>query len=325
MRPRHVAGVAVLVLGGLPVILGGPTAGSATPTGVCQVCGITFHPNVTATTATLRMTAGGDVRWHVENKMADPTAAEWRQNVAVARGVVADRLDDRWRHPHDPTGVTVDMDGDTLVVEFVDRGAARQRFGLLLLPHLHGEGVETRYVINADRFVVVAPEGQRIVNEPTDATVSGDRVTWTGIADGDGGRASETWIAPEPGDTYVVRGSGVSAGVREPVVVTLEPLEPYMYGIYGLGALLVLGLPLGIAAGRSHRLGTRELVARLALVVAPYVLLVAAMHLLQPPGTLPGFAGLLMLAGGTVVVTLVGGSAMWAWTSRQDPGGDSAG
>jgi hypothetical protein len=43
-----------------------------------------------------------------------------------------------------------------ITTEFVDRGAARQRLGLLVVPYLNGEGSVTNYVINADIVVEAA-------------------------------------------------------------------------------------------------------------------------------------------------------------------------
>jgi hypothetical protein len=139
------------------------------------VCGQTFHENVTATDATLLVQGDGDVRWHVENELTGPTASTWRENVTAARERAEERLNRTSGPPYDPDGLEVRVEGDTLVVGFVDRRAARQRLGVLVLPYLHGEGVQVRYVVNADEFAVEAGDGRRVVNEPAGATVEDGR------------------------------------------------------------------------------------------------------------------------------------------------------
>jgi len=268
-----------------------PAAASPQPSPVCSVCGQTLHENVTATDATLEMEADGDVRWRVESEVADPTATEWRENRSAARERVEYRLSRSSRPPYDPVDLDVSVDGSSVVVEFVDRGAARERLGLLVLPYFHGEGFRSRHVVNADEFVVVAPDGHRVVNEPTGATVEGDRAVWTGVAATDGlYEEAMPDAAPEPGNTYVVAGAGATAPVRAALVVALEPLEPRLYGFYAAGtALAILLAAVGYAASR-RTLDRRWLGAGAAVAVVPYAALVFVMHPIPSPGTLPGYA-----------------------------------
>lgn len=252
------------------------------------------------------------MRWRIENELADPTAAAWRENDTAARGLVEDRLGRSSPPPYDPTSVEVDVDGDTLVVEFVDRGAARQRLGLLVLPYLHGEGVQARYVVNADEFAVRAPDGQRVVNDPVGATVRDDRAVWTGVAAIDDPiPGAESWAAPEPGDACVVVGSGATAGVRAGVVTALEPLDPPLYGAYALGSLLVAGLTYGIYTTQAHTFEPRLEAAAIATATLPYLYLVARLH---PPqaGGLGAAVERVLAVFGTVLVGLIGGVAL-AW------------
>lgn len=137
----------------LATVSGGLAAASPQPIPVCPLCGETFDENVTATDATLSIEPDGDVRWRVENDVAAPTASEWRENPDLVRRRVRESVDHPNRPPYDPSTPTVDVEDGTVTVGFVDRGAAKQRFGVLVLPYLQG----ARRVINADRFVVMAP------------------------------------------------------------------------------------------------------------------------------------------------------------------------
>lgn len=306
--------VVVLVLAAglfLSLAVVGPAASSPQPTPACPVCGTTLHEDVTTSTATLRMTPEGDVRWHVENELTDPTATEWREHPDRARTRVQERLEHRYRVPLTVSDLAIRMDGDTLVVTFVDEGAARQRLGLLVLPYLHGEGGEPRHVINADRFAVVAPEGHRIFDDPTMATVDGNRAVWRGTVGED--PDAELREAPEPGDTYVVTGSGPATGVGASLVTTFEPLVPGLYATYATELLLLAGLAFGGYTLHGHRLGPRRVLAGVAAAGVPFVLLVASIH---PPqggigaGFLHAFVFLVALALG-----LVDGVALYAWAA----------
>ena len=301
-----------------------PATASPQPSPVCPVCGQSFHENVTATDAALQVQGDGDVRWRIENEVRDPTATDWGENRTAVQRLVADRLDRRSRPPYDPVGVEVELRGDTLVIEFVDRGAARQRFGLLVLPYLHGEGVQARYVINADEFVVEAPAGQRPVNEPAGADVANDRVVWRGTAaTGERMEHGELRTAPEPGDTYLVFGSGATAGARAGLATTLEPLDPGLYGSYVLGLLSVVGLTYGIYALQRNRLERRVVAGAVVAAALPYLYLVTSLH---PPqaGGLGGAVLRVFAVAGTVLIGLSGGTLLGAWASLAGRGAEES-
>lgn len=261
----------------------------------CGVCGEWFDENVTATEATLQMTADGDVRWRVENKVETQRAEAWGENPEAAERRARERLHDAHVSPSNPTDLSVRVRDETVVVEFVDRGAARERLGLLVLPYFHGEGSAHRWTVNADELVVEAPDGQRIVNDPAGATVEGDRAVWTGtIYSGRSG--------PEPGDGYVVAGEGVTAGAQWALVSTVVPLDSTLYGMYGVGWLFVAGLAFGVYTIKGHRLGPRRVSAGVAAATVPYLLVVAVVH---PPGFGP-FTFLLILSFGIPLILLLG-------------------
>lgn len=300
-----------IAIGGALVLavlaLASPVAASPQPEPLCPVCGESFHENVTASDATLQIQPDGDVRWRVENELTEPTASRWREDPAAARQHVAATVGRTSEPPSEPDELDVTVVDGGVVVTFVDREAARQRFGLLVLPYLHDEGDRSEYVVNADVLAVRAPDGQRVVNRPDDATVEGDRAVWYGVAATDG-RPSETelWTAPEPRDTYVVTGSGVTAGVRGRFVTALEPLDPALYGRYALGLLVVAGLAYGPYAVWGSRLRRRVVTGSLFVAAVPYLLLVASLHPLTAGGIGAGIQRF-FLAAVAVLSGLAGG------------------
>lgn len=296
---------------------GGGVAAAPPPTPFCTVCGESFHEDVTGTDATLQVRESGDIHWRVENEVADPTASEWNENPDRAETRVEDALENRFRPPANPTDPTVEMEDGTLTVEFVDRGAARQRLGLLVVPYFNGEGSVTNYVINADTVVVEAPEGHRIANDPAGATVEEGRAVWTGVAATDDDEPDVAWQAPEPGETYVVTGSGATAGVRSAVVTTLEPLDPGRYGYYGAGLLFVVAAAYGVYRLEGTRLPQRSVGGGIALAAVPYVVLVAAVH--PPAAGGPGVLSTWLLLGGAgLLLAAVGGGALYVRASVVD-------
>lgn len=312
---RRAAVPAMLVALALLVpVSGGPVAASPQPVPVCPVCGETFDGNVTATDATLSIEPDGDVRWRVENDVPAATAADWREHPDRLRNRVNAAIDHPNRPPYDPSAPTVDVEDGTVTIGFVDRGAAKQRFGVLVLPYLQG----ARWVINAERFVVEPLEGARIVNDPALATVEGDRAVWTGAS----ATEYERPLGPEPGDTYVVAGSGPTAGARSAVATALMPLDTDLYLVYGFGLLFVGAAAYALYAFEDRRLGRRREALGLAASVLPYLALMAWIH--PPRG---GFGGLPLFVGTFLVGllgALIGGAAMAVWTSGIEGRGEAS-
>lgn len=298
-----------LLIGLLVVTAVASAAGAASPqpTPVCPVCGTTFHENVTGSTATLGVQVDGDVRWRVETQVANPTASEWRRHPEEAHRVVADAVEWRAQPPYRPTIRAVRMEGDTLVVELVDENAARWRFGVLVLPYLHGEGVEARWVINADRLEVVPPDGYRVINDPRSARMGDRGVVWEGST-------GEPWDAPEPGDTYVVMGRGPIAGIGTSVALTTMPLDPVRYGLYIGGLLIIVFLVATVALACDLSLSSRVVVGGVGGAAGVYTVSVASVHPIAALGTLPGLADQLFLAFISILSGLVAGLGLFVWT-----------
>lgn len=297
----------------LAVPLLGVGGASAQPHPICDVCGATFHEGVTSTTATLQMTAGGNVHWRVENTVDDSTARKWRENPDRLTATVDDRLEHTWGVPTSVHDRSVEMAGNTVIITFVDRGVVRNYLGVSILPYLHGESVERRLVINADRFTVVAPEGQEILNAPSGAEVRGDRAIWRGEVGET--EARDRWAAPEPGDTYVVTGGGATADLRQRLVMPFVPLDPGLYGLYLIGLFLVAGLPFGLYTIHGHRLGPPRVLAGIGVSALPYLYLIGSVH----PPQLGGFGIFLVLYGGllSLLLGLCGGGLLMVWADAK--------
>lgn len=132
---------------------------------------------------------------------------------------------------------------------------------------------------------------------------------WTGTSATEYGRP----LGPEPGDTYVVAGSGPAASARGDVATTVMPLDTDLYLVYGFGLLFVGAAAYGLYAFEDRRLGRRREAFGLAASVLPYIALIAWIH---PP--VGGFGGLpLFLATFLIGLlgALVGGAAMAVWAS----------
>jgi hypothetical protein len=306
---------------GLAVILvasaAAPILASPQPTGVCPVCGTNLHENVTASEATLEMQANGDVRWRVENELTESTAREWREDPDDARSAVDFAMEGLPEPLEDPTDPTVDVEGRTVTVTFTDRGAARQRLGLLVVPYLNGEGIDYRWVINADRFVVAAPDGQRVLNEPAGATVEDGRAVWRGDTlppSAESKLLSVSESAPEPGPTYVIAGEGAAAGTRSAVVVGLEPLDPVLYSYYALGLLFVAGVTFGLYTIEGSRLGRTRVGGVVALMSTGYLAIVMPVH----PPDIDGVFVRVMVVVLTLLLALIGGVGLYAWAALSD-------
>lgn len=299
-------GLALVGLVGLS-LAGGLAGASAQPIPVCPVCGESFHENVTATDATISIQPDGDVRWQVENRVADPTASEWRTNPDRVREQVTTTVDHPHRPPYDPTGARVDVTNETVTIRFVDRGAAKERLGLLVLPYF----VRGQWLVNADRLSVEAPPGSRIVGTPELGQAGHQRVVWTG----ESRTRTRPNYAPVVEDTYVVTGSGPTAGLRGAIATSLMPLDFDLYVLYAFGLLFVGAAAYAIYAFEDHRLDGRGEAIGLAVSVLPYVWLIGRMH--PADGGFfaifqYGFAFLLGLLG-----ALICGAGMAVWADKR--------
>lgn len=309
-RARRCVALVGLVL--VASLAGGLAAASAQPIPVCPVCGEHFHENVTATDATLSIEPDGDVRWRVENQVAEPTASEWRADPNRVREHVP-AMDHPYRPPYDPSEPSVSVDDDAVTITFVDRSAARQRFGLLVLPYF----LQGQWTINADRLTVEAPPDSRIVGQPELAEAGYDRAVWTG----ESRTRTRPNYAPVVEDTYVVTGDGPTASTRAAIATTLMPLALDLYVLYGFGLLFVGAAAYAIYAFENHRLDGRGEAIGLVVSVLPYVWLIGRMHPVDG-GFFAifhyGFAFFLGLLG-----AVIGGAGMAVWADTDLPLSDT--
>ena len=124
------------------------------------------------------------------------------------------------------------------------------------------------------------------------------------------------WQAPRPGNTYVVTGSGATAGARSAVVTTLEPLDPELYGRYGLGLLFVVLTTYGIYRLQGTRLPRRSVAGGIALAALPYVAGVAAIHPWWPVGI--GALAWPLLGIAVALLPAIGGGVLYARAAAAD-------
>ena len=153
------------------------------------------------------------------------------------------------------------------------------------------------------------------VNDPAGATVGDGRAVWTGVAATEEDRAA-AWQAPRPGNTYVVTGSGATAGARSAVVTTLEPLESGLYGRYALGLLLVVLATYGIYRLEGTRLPRRSVAGGVALAAVPYVAGVGAFHPWWPTGI--GALAWPLFGVAVALLPTVGGGVLYARAAAAD-------
>ncbi|PSP50355.1 hypothetical protein BRC75_01115 [Halobacteriales archaeon QH_7_69_31] len=245
---------------------------------------MSLHENVTASEATLEIGEDGDIHWRVENELTESTANGWRDGPEDARSAVDSAMEGPPEPLENPTDPTVDVEGRTVMVTFTDRGAARQRLGLLVVPYLHGEGIDYRWVIDT-----LPPSA-----EPKLLPVSES--------------------APEPGPTYVVAGEGAVAGTRSAVVVGLEPLDPVLYSYYALGLLFVAGVTFGLYTIEGSRLGRTRVGSVVALMSTAYLAIVMPVH----PPDIDGVFVQAMVVVLTLLLALIGGVGLYAWAALSD-------
>ena len=284
----------------------GVTVGSEVSHPACPVCGERVHENVTGSVATLSMTGGGDVHWVVELEVAEPTASAWRDDPGQATAAVDAALADHRPSPLlDPTEPTVEVGDGRVTIEFLDRGPVRERFGLRVLPYFYAG----KWKVRADRLVVIAPDGHRIVNHPPHAEVEDNRAVWTSGSVEFGNRPRDPLLE----ETYVVSGTGPTADARGSLAVVLMPIRPVLYGLYLIGLLLVGTLGYTIARTGDRRLDRRIETVALAIGVVPYLALVLSFHPLPLGGFGAVLTGFVILVG--VLGSVTAGTLIALWTT----------
>ena len=99
-------------------------------------------------------------------------------------------------------------------------------------------------------------------------------------------------------------------------MTTLEPLDPGLYGRYGLGLLFVVLATYGIYRLQGTRLPRRSVAGGIALAALPYVAGVAAIHPWWPVGI--GALAWPLLGIAVALLPAVGGGVLYARAAAAD-------
>jgi len=238
--------IVALVVVVLLTALAGAATGSPQPDPVCSVCeDSTLDDHRGQSSVTVDVRENGDTEWQIEVEIANETLADELRDDPSTLTRSQSYRDSDWfpwtplvDDPHSDPSVTV-TDDDVLVVEFVDRNAVRSPAGgTLLVDYLHGTGVAGGFDVNVDRFELRGPEGYVVANDPSEALVSEDAVTWTGEKE-----IGDVFVvfAPEDAGAKDLRTAAAKGVALAPVVVGNLPIVLLPAGIFGvlLGALAV--------------------------------------------------------------------------------------
>lgn len=291
MGPR--SGWVVLGAVALLVLLVGSAAvagASAEPKPVCTVCGAVLHEDVEQSTVEIVVDGAGDARWTVRNRIGNASLAERLADDPVARQRLVDDALAGGVYD-DPEAVETALEGDVLVIEFVDRDAARSSAGgVRLLPSFHAEGSGNRLALNADEVTVRGADGYAVANEPAGASVEDGRAVWTGSS-------GDEWDAPEIENAYVA----IAPEGRSSAWATLAIWRALASIAIGNAVTFVLPSLVLFAAGlAATTAGTRAFAAR----IRPWMLAVAGVG-----GVAPAVLGVGWLPPptdpGTVLLALV--------------------
>lgn len=319
--------LALLALLLLSVAVPAVALGSPTPTPLCSVCGDGFERaaqnhdrdvSVARSEAEVTVREDGTARWTVRNRLANRSQADqFRADSALLDSVVRDALGDGFRRPDADrvSDLSAHVEGHTVVVTFSQSSFADRVGGVLLVDYLHDGGDRGYYVLEADRFSILGPEGTEVVNDPATGAVGEptDRPPQVTLRN-DGDRYPES-----VDDTYVAFGpsEGPVQTLALRVVLAGRTLDVVLSNLAILvpaGLALVGGLACYRAASR-WRLAP-ESPTRLAAAVAAVGAL-AAVHPLYA-GSVPLVNDdISALAALGTAYLLVGGSALALAAARE--------
>ncbi|ELZ82982.1 hypothetical protein C453_13271 [Haloferax elongans ATCC BAA-1513] len=193
MTPRRIFLALLVVSAVLPAVVGPATAGRP-PVPVCGVCSDSFSGaaydagvNLTVESSNLhvRVDESGTGHWTARTVIDETAAATFRDDPALLESVVRESFDGHRQFVDDPRNLSMQMDGQTVVVTFdVPEMTSRGYGNVLLVDYFNADG-DTRHVyVDADRFTVSGPEGTVLVNDPPGADTENGTATWS-TEDGD--------------------------------------------------------------------------------------------------------------------------------------------
>jgi hypothetical protein len=254
--------------------------------------------SVESSTATVRLGAQRHEDWTVRADLSGADVDTLRDDPALATDVVEAAI------ARDTVAVSARVEGDTLVATYRTADFATRSFGAYRLDGLRDDAGSVVYTdLGADRLTVVGPEGTTAALTPSQATVDGDRVTFTSAPSG--------WTVFAP------------AGLTAPLVATLAVVDAVgvTLAANAVGFLVVPGLVLlGGLSGLRRLLGRPRVTARTRRPLAAGVAglgLVALVH--------PFFTDVLPLvndydpslfAGGVAALVVVGAALGYDRPSR---------
>lgn len=299
------------------------TIASPQPDPVCGACGSSFEHaaeerglavNVPHSTATVRVHENGSATWIVTNRVNQSAADRFAEDAGLLDAVARGAATEGWGLPHVYDGgevrfQSVAIDDRTIRIRFRDPDAGERRLGVLVVDYLHSEGIRGGWILNADRFTIVGPDGTVVVNDPR-ATIDDEYASPGEVPEIDGRNATWRGSTAERGsalheDVYVVYGGPGTSQPHADAVVALSTAPIWIDNLaaFVLPALVVYGILLvGVAGASIWAVGTSFDPDRLAGLVAGLGLvgIVAAglAEMMSEPSWFAGLAAIYLVTGG---------------------------
>jgi len=296
---------------------------SSPPEPLCSVCDSTFertadehglNATVAQSTVGVAVREDGTARWTVRNRLANESAVErLRSEPGLLDEVVAGALEYDSPDSDRVTDVSSRVDGDAAVVSFEHESFAdRTRGDALVVDYLHTGGTRESYVLEADRFEVVGPEGSVVVNDPASGRIGDGRVTWvSGDEKYDGDiYVSDTYVAFAPGD-----GPLTTAAVRVAFAERALPVVLDNVAMLAPAGLAVLGGLVGVRQLRRRWWIPQQR----ATLAGGAVLTVGALGVAHPvyAGTVPLINDAIpALSAAGAVYAITGGVSLWVGRTK---------
>ena len=300
----------------LVVLLALAGCGGIVTPNACSVCGFDFEKSaedhgadvsIEESELHIYLHEDGSAHWEAQATLEGDGVDELRSNVSMREDVVNEAFErNDGPEPDELRNLSIEMEGDTLVVGFDDPELAEPRAGDILLVDRFVDyegGLGQSYSVRADRAVLHPPDGWAAVNDPQRATTTRNEIVWeerippTYVVVGHD-RAPSTVAA---GKLIVIREEGFRAAI--PALVS-SAIPALFLGTIGSG--LLMGVD-GVKLQKGRSVLDWELISVLlgtVLVLASIgflTLLVPPSEFLSFRGILGGFAavsvGLLGLAG----------------------------
>lgn len=229
---------------------------SAGPKAGCGFCGEELRDpdsgralNATVTDAAVHVHLRGDgsARWIIRASVNGSDVERLRRNETLVSALAEDGTNPvTTAAPDSKRNVETSFQNGTLRVTFTAASVAeRGAGGVLLVDYFHGRtgshfDVGTSYEVLADRFVLHAPPGWTVVNDPASGTVRNDTVVWN------------EWVS---GQTYVVvgreRSIATTAAGQVAVAADVADWSGGSIAGWSLGGMVLPGAALGVLLFRT--------------------------------------------------------------------------